>query len=334
MPVQYARLLYLGAALCYWRDHPTQAMIYAIQAEKIARELNDKKLLANILYYAGEMHRETKNYTKAQALLEETISLCRETGHYARLSLSLTSSSIIYYNLNDKKQASLKIKEGMEIAVREKILWGQSYALRVKANMLRLDGKFKESLSAYELALKLSNDIDDRISAGIALANMATLTSVLDDHPSSMQYAKRAFIIFQSIGNEYQLPYPVRMMAYAALNMKDLAQARIYCLESMNLNYKMGKGHEIGVTGSIIALAEIELHNKNHDKAIQLLSTAERFIKEYSFKFQEADTRSLERVKKVLKAKMTPQKTKALLKEWQDLSISEVVQKISMIEEK
>ncbi len=326
------RLLYLGSALSYWRGSPKASLDYALQAEKIGRALNDKKLLANILYYLSEIYKEANDYKRSQAILDECIALCRETNHSSRLTLALTSLSILYFYIKDKKRSDESIKEAMHIAIKEKIQWGQSYALRVKANNLRLEGKCSESLAAYELALNLSDAIDDRISAGMSLANMSLLANVLEDYPTSMKYAQRAFKIFQAIGNEYQQPYPFRLMAYAALHTGEITKARSLCVESITRNHEMGEGHEIGVTAGMITLAEIELTQKNYNSAIQLYHTAERFTKEFLFSFQEADALSYERVKKRLKSRQNPQKSKALLVEWKALTLDEVYQKIMLNE--
>ena len=53
---------------------------------------------------------------------------------------------------------------------------------------------------------------------GMILTNMSLLANVLGDFELSSRYAERALSTFKMIGNEYQLPYPLRMLAYSALN--------------------------------------------------------------------------------------------------------------------
>jgi tetratricopeptide (TPR) repeat protein len=72
-----AKLLYLKAALSYWRNNLAQARESSLEAETLARELGDKRLLANILcYLGGDIYRELKDLDKATHFACRKVSLC------------------------------------------------------------------------------------------------------------------------------------------------------------------------------------------------------------------------------------------------------------------
>ncbi len=146
-----AKLMYLKTALSYWRDHVKEALEIGLEAEKLAREVNDKKLLANILaYLGGNIYRELNELDKAKTCLVESIALCRETNHPTRLSIALTGLSAIAFTQSEMDLSQKAIEESMQIALEENDLWGQSYALRVKADHLAL----RKNLTRHSAPIK------------------------------------------------------------------------------------------------------------------------------------------------------------------------------------
>ena len=316
-----ARLLYLKAALSYWRDNFKDALACGLEAEKLARELNDQKLLANILYYVGgSIYREMGEYARAEVYLQESIALCRENNLLSRLSIALTGYGLVLFQLDRKAESRRVVEEAFRIATREKDLWGQGYALRVQADDVRFEGGFAESLAIYKRAFEIAVAIDDRISMGMELANMSLLANVLEDYPTSGSYAESALSVFRRIGNEYQQPFPLRMMAFAALHAGNLEQARSLCLESLRGNQKID--HKTGMLACLLALAEIELDSANIERAARLCAYARTQLVRDSLYLMESDAASLKR----LEGKLPDQALQNAQKEVSELSLEEMIQ--------
>ncbi len=296
------KLLYLGQALSYWRNDIERALTYGTNAEKIARGNNDKNTLIKILYYFGDIHRENNDLEKARAALTECIALCRETDTSSYLSMSLTGLGVILYHQDKKETSKQVIDESLQIAMKENNLWGQSYALRVKADNLRLDGKIPEAFSAYKQALEASRSIDDRISTGMELANLSLLANVLEDYPACGEYARAAHAVFQAIGNEYQQPFPLRMMAYAAMHERDLTHARTLCIESLKGNHKLE--HKTGILACLVCLALIEYEDKNFFSAEKILSVIEQETGNVPLSLMEPDAKAYTRLKESINKKI------------------------------
>jgi predicted ATPase/DNA-binding XRE family transcriptional regulator len=316
-----ARLLYLKAALSYWRDNFQDALASGLDAEKLARELNDKKLLANILYYVGgSIYREMGEYTRAEVCLQESIALCRENNLLSRLSIALTSFGLVLFQLDKKEESHRVVEEAFRIAAHEKDLWGQGYALRVQADDVRFEGRFAESLTIYRRAFEIALAIDDRISMGMELANMSLLANVLEDYPASGTYAESALSVFRRIGNEYQQPFPLRMMAFAALHADNIELARSLCLESLRGNQKIN--HKTGMLSCLLALAEIELVSENISRAARLFAYAKTQLARDSLQLMEPDAASMKR----LETNIPGADLQKAHKQVSELSIDELIQ--------
>ena len=326
-----AKLLYLKAALSYWRDNLIQARESALEAELLARKQGDKKLLANILcYLGGDIYRELNELDKAMTCLRESVSLCRETNHLSRLSIALTSLGVVLHKQKQRSESAAVIDEALQIAVKENDLWGKNYALRVQADNLRFEGRFSEALPAFERALDISLAIEDRISAGIELANMSLLTHVLEDYPSSGRYAESALATFQGIGNEYQQPFPLRMLAYSALYAGDIERARTLCLESLKGNQALE--HKAGVLACLLTLANIELTRGNVEGSAELFSFVKSQLQGEESRLLESDEFALKRLETKLTNELGKSKLARLHKQAEKVLIGHIYQKFKLLD--
>ena len=324
-----AKLLYLKAALSYWRDNLIQARDSSLEAEKLARELGNKKLLANILcYLGGDIYRELNELEKAMTCLRESINLCRETNHRSRLSIALTSLGVVLHKQNERKESAAAVGEALQIATQENDLWGKNYAMRVQADNLRFEGKFSQALPVFKRALDISLAIEDRISAGMELANMSLLANVLEDYPASGKYAESALATFQGIGNEYQQPFPLRMMAYSALYAGEIEQARTYCIESLKGNHTLG--HKTGVLACLLAMAAIEEAQGNLVKSAELFTFVKRRLKDERAIMLEVDEFALKRLELKLTNELGKTNLAKIYKEAEEVLIEQIYQRLKI----
>jgi predicted ATPase len=289
-----SRLLFLAAALSYWRDNLVEALEYGLEGERLAKKINDASTRAALLCYLGDVYRESGELESARKVVEESALLSREARLQVRLSMALTGLGVILYQLGERETAQLHLDEAIDIALAENSMWAQSYALRIQADNLRFDGKFDEAYRAYEHALAVSSEIDDRISTGMELANLSLLANLLDDYSASAYYAGKALALFQSIGNEYQQPFPLRMLAYAYVHENDLKNARTACMASLTGNRTLG--HKTGIIASLVCLAGITYAEGNRASARSLLQTLQSEIHANSISLMEPDAKALARL--------------------------------------
>lgn len=294
------RLFYLAGALSYWRDDLSTGGQYCRSAAELAEASGDDATLANSLYYLGEVYREQWRLPESRVVLERCTALCRRLQLHHRLSLALTSLGAVCYHQKAQNEAQAALLEATQVAVEAKNAWAQSYALRTQADTLRFDGKYLEALHAYDRSLRVANYIEDRISMGISLANMALVSNLLENYEDSAQYASRALEMFLSIGNDYQQPFPHRLLAYAALHRGDLLEAREQALESLAGNLALG--HKAGMLAAFIALAEVEVREGHRARARQIVSMVDGELAASGVTLMAPDQKALERMRAQIQA--------------------------------
>lgn len=301
-----ARLLYRAAALtdyAYWKSKREQTIQFHQEAEALARELEEKKTLASALYFHAATLLDEKEWERPIRMLKESVSLCRELPHLPLLCLALSDLGIGLHRLGYKMESQAALEEALQIAAGSRDLRGEAYALLMRASNLRFDGEFESALAANQRALVVTRSIGDRINTGQALVNMSVLANALDDFAASGQYAQEAYEVFQSIGSEFQQPFPQRLLAYSALHMGEAKRARALCMESLKRNIVLGEGHKVGALACLVLLAEIELAEKNLPQAARLFGFVAAQDTMNAIPFQEPDRRSLARVQAALQKK-------------------------------
>ena len=299
-----ARLLYRTAALAefaYWREKHAEIKEWFEEAQSLARELDDQQTLAHTLYLHTEVFLDNRDWKNAVRVSGESVSICRTLKNTRLLCLALSDMGISLHGTQKKKEARAVLDEALGIAVHEKYVREEGYALRRLVQTLRADGEYAEAVKVNHRALKAIRASGDRINIGQVLVTMSILLGALDDFSAMGQFAQEAYDVFQSIGSEYQQPFPERLTGYAALHTGNAKRARALCLDSIQRNVALGEDHVVGVYGGLVLLAEVELAEGDALQAARLFGFVEARMQAASLSFQEPDARALERLRSALK---------------------------------
>ena len=296
------KLLYRGGAMAgYLFDYATGRKLCE-QAVELARVLDSKRDLANALFYLSEIAFNLGQVPEARAELEESISLGWQENYTAQLTVSLTNLGLILDREGDFKGAQGTMEEALAIASRTTDLWGAGHALMSLGSINRYAENYQASIDYFTRSLEPILKIGDRRSEGIINSNLALLHFVNGDYEKSGNCAKQAFAVFQAMGNEYQTPYPLRMMGYSAIHAGNLVRARVLISESLRGNYAIAD--TLGQLACVIAMAYCELTDKEHKRAAELCALAELHCRQSKLQFLEPDAIVLEDVQKQCKKKL------------------------------
>jgi len=147
------------------------------------------------------------------------------------------------------------------------------------------------SIDYFERSLPAIRLIGDRYAAGITLANLSILYNMKEDYVASGHAAERSFALFQSIGDDVQQPFPLRMMGYSAIHARNIIRARTLIGESLKGN--RGQGHVPGQLACLIALGTCEMVQENVIKAVTLAGLVESYRQTEAESLLEPDAAAL-----------------------------------------
>ncbi|HEX6035916.1 MAG TPA: hypothetical protein VFY83_15875, partial [Anaerolineales bacterium] len=179
------------------------------------------------------------------------------------------------------------------------------------------------AIDYFERSLPAIRLIGDRYAEGITLANLSILYNLKEDYSASGHAAERSFALFQSIGDEVQQPFPLRMMGYSAIHARNMIRARTLILESLKGN--RGQGHVLGQLACLIALATCEMMEENVTKAVTLAGFAETHKQTEAESLLEPDAMALSHLLVRGKEKLGKRNFEQALKQGRSLRMEAIV---------
>jgi tetratricopeptide (TPR) repeat protein len=239
--------------------------------------------------------------------------------------MALTSLGRLLDELGEHERALAITKEALAIAEQIDDTWGIIHALQLLGTINRFNAEGDLSIDYFERSLSVIWLIGDRYAEGVTLANLSILYNLKEDYSASGHAAERSFALFQSIGEEVQQPFPLRMMGYSAIRAGNTIHAHALVVESLKGN--RGQGHIPGQLACLIALGTCELEEGNVAKAVTLAGLAENHLQTGSYSLMEPDTVALNYILKTGKEKLSRKTFEQTLKQSRSLRMDDVVAK-------
>ncbi len=296
------KLLYRGGAMAgYLFDFVTGRKLCE-QGLALARSLGGKRDIANALFYLSEIAHNTGQMQEERAALEECISLCWEENYSSQLTVSLTNLGVLLNKEGDFKSAQSTLEEALGIANRAGDLWGIGHALLSLGTINRFERKYDASIGYFENSLDAIMKIGDRRAEGITYSNLALLYYVKGNYERAGECAEKSYAVFQALGNEYQSPYPLRIMGYSAIHAGNVVRARVLVRESLRGNYAIDD--TLGQLACLVGMAYCDLAEKDHKSAVKLCALAEAQREKNRLAFLEPDAIVVEEITKQCKKKL------------------------------
>jgi tetratricopeptide (TPR) repeat protein len=317
-----------GAMAGYMFDFVTGRKLCE-EAILLSRTLNDKRSLANSLFYLAEILFNLGQLKEARVALEESISLCWEENYTSQLSVSLTNLGVLLNREGDYTSAQSTLEEALAIASRVNDLWGMSHALISLGSVNRYNNHYEAAIHYLERSLDMTLKIGDRYSEGISNSNLAILYILQDDYVKAGHAAEKAFAAFQTIGDEVQQPFPLRMMGYAAIHAGNFVRARVLIQESLRGNRSL---EDIpGQLACAVAFARCYLAEKDFQRAVSLCALVEMLMNRDNIQLLEPDQKAMQEVLTEGKKKLGKSAYESACAAGKSLSLDEQIMKLMVI---
>lgn len=324
-----AKILFRAGAMAgYMFDYATGRKLCEESIE-LSRQLNEKRSLANALFYLGEILFNLGQLQEARKVFEESISLCWEENYVSQLSVSLTNLGRLLDLEGDYNSAQSTLEESLAIASRFHDVWGMSHALLSLGAINRYNQHYEAAIEYLERGLELTLKIGDRYSEGINYSNLAILYILKNDYARAEHAAEKAFAVFQTIGDEVQQPFPLRMMGYAAIHAGNFVRARVLIQENLRGNRSL---EDIpGQFACVVAFARCDWQETKSKSAVALCSLVEMLMHRDNVNLLEPDQKAMQEVLSEGKKKLGKAAYEAASAEGRELSLDEQIMKLLIL---
>lgn len=321
-----AKILYRAGGIAGYMFKYAQGYRLCQQSIDLARKLHNNHYLAGALFYTSEIALGLGQLEEAHAALEECISLCWADYYPQLLNLSLTSLGMILDTEGDHEGAQSTLEEALAIATLVEDNWGISHALHNLGAVNRHIQRYDEAIHYMERSLEVTLKIGDRRAEGIIYANLSILYNLKDNYTESEDCAEKAYAIFQTIGDEFQQPFPLRMMGYAAIHARNTVRARILIQESLKGNCALEDAP--GQLACVVAMANCVLVEKDVKRAVSLCALIDVRMKMDEVKLLEPDVKALQSVLEHGKQKLSKAKYAVAYEEGRSMKLDDEIMKL------
>ena len=320
-----ARILFRAGAMAGYRFDFATGRKLCEEAIVLSRSLDDKRSLANALFYLAEILFNIGQLKEARSALEESISLCWEENYTSQLSVSMTNLGVLLDREGDYAGAQSTMEEALAIASRVNDLWGMSHALLSLGSISRYNNHNDAAIGYLERSLEMTLRIGDRHSEGVSYANLAILYFLKEEYVEAEHAAEKAFAVFQTIGDEIQQAFPLRMMGYAAIHARNFVRARVLIQESLKANREI---EDIaGQCACVVAFARCSLEEKEFKTAVSLCALIEMLMERDNIKLLEPDLKAMQEVLELGRKKLGKSAFMSACEEGRALSLDEQIMK-------
>ncbi len=175
-----------------------QALLYNLEALKIAEKHNDRKMLASLHNNIGVIYRSTEQQEKAKNSFQKSLKLQIETNNN-QAGVTLTNLAAIEIDKENYKKAYQLLQKAKPylIKYREDRAWGEWY--NNFGDYYLINGQFKEAENYLNQALKHFDNIEDQFGSADTHLLLASVFQEQKLFDKAIFHAKKALELGESL---------------------------------------------------------------------------------------------------------------------------------------
>lgn len=241
------------------------------QAETLARELEDDRILFWILNQMGFDWRNLENYVQARNCYDEAISLATQMHDKAKLRTTYHGLADIYWKQNKNKQALKWAQKALAIAEEignKKVLAHSYHQLGLICNSQR---NHAVALDWFHRSIAINKELENNASLAWNYMNIASIYHVQGNVEQSIPIYQQALAICREIGDKRGEAIIARGLGRIYLELNDPDQAMAWYQNALIFWEKAGNKTEIMWAHQ--GLGHAYFQQGNYDQALEQYQT-------------------------------------------------------------
>ncbi|MFL7795192.1 MAG: tetratricopeptide repeat protein [Anaerolineae bacterium] len=231
------------------------AEMYLQEGLSLARRSDDLSLLGAMLINLGivELHHG-KNWTKAAALIKESLALYQKMRHHEKVRYLMNFSSA-YIDYGQLLLPRVELQKSLALSHSTK-------PLRIRNQFINrpspdVQETITLAITMARTALALAREIGHRERIGICLACTGMLELNFGDQTLAEEYLKEGLAIAREINNRQRIGTLLACAGAAAINAEDFAQAETYLQEGLTQAYENGEQARASLASAYLGVAAV-----------------------------------------------------------------------------
>lgn len=173
----------------------------------IAKNTGDRETLAFDFYSLGYMALEQKDYPRGYSLLEESQMLFKQIGNKKYASWAMRSLGRVLFTLNEQERAYSLVEESLLFSNEICDQLGSAYALNLKGRFALIQKNISAARSALEESLSLFTTLGYQRQRAYTLCLRAKLALLQSNETAACDFYKESCKLFQQTDDLQGLAY-------------------------------------------------------------------------------------------------------------------------------
>jgi len=150
--------------------------------------------LSHMTYFQGD-------YARTQILLEESLTLARESGDMGSTAFSLGIQALVAMERDDFETSAMLAAECETAAMASGDVWFQTWPLGIRAFGAIHDGDYKQASELFEQLLSLAHQTGDKWLLGILLFDLTGLRVLQKQHAEAKALVAEGILLYQELAD-------------------------------------------------------------------------------------------------------------------------------------
>ena len=276
-----------GALWRFWEIRGWLSEGRAVLSTWLDRDDLPPSLRARLLIAAGILAQRQKDAAAARAWYEECVVIRRSLGEKLGEASALHGLANIAYLTDDLPTAAARFEENLEVAraidVRPMVaaslmnLGVIEHTLFMRKRTPR-DVSGPKAIAYLTEALAEYERLGDRHGMALALENLGSTSSWLDEHEAAFDYQQRSLALRRELGDKPGIATSARFLSRMALRTGDSRMARGLSEECLAIERELGKPSD--EAEALAFLAEVAVVERQFDEARVLLDQSIAFYRD------------------------------------------------------
>jgi len=274
-----------GTGVLAWSQEDTSAAGPLEGSLTLARELGDRRAIADSLRLLALVARDQLDYDRARALGEESLGLFRELQDTAGISTALRFLAFHAANYDEFDRSNPAFEESLKLAQTLEDKRGMAWSLVGLAGEAAMQGDYVKAVTLSNEALSTFRDLGDKFGILISVRTLGVTARYRGEYKQAVELLEETLHLERELGYRATLGRGLRDLGLVAQDQGDYEGAKRLFEESLALLREAGdKWARIGGTWAradvVRALGVIAQHEGDYPRAKTLLEESLALFRE------------------------------------------------------
>lgn len=271
---------YLNQAKEFKRiDQIDTAITLLLEAEKIAKPLESKELLAEVYYRIGRYKSSASLYNESIQYYNNALVIFGENDDTTGLAKGFNRLGVSYKHLGQYSNSVSSLTKSFHYYHYLKDTLGQGSTKINLGNVFKNIGESEKAISYYHRALEIFIPANDENSIANCYNNLGNVYKNQGNFDSSLYYMEKTLEIRKNTNNQEGLSYIFHNLANLYIEMEDYPTALSYADSSLEI--KRRRNDEFGIASEYEIFARIYGKTGSWKKSIEFGEKGLELIKPF-----------------------------------------------------